>query len=96
MCREDLCIPLNGVEKDTVSVGGTTFATLAAFGDPIGLTWSVEGDVLRVSSENGASVGLGIGRRPPTFTLHDLFTGESVSSTDYGGKKTVFYMWASW
>ena len=45
---------------------------------------------------NDTAVGLGIGHVPPAFTLPDLFTGEMISSGDFLGKKTVFFMWASW
>ena len=41
-------------------------------------------------------VGLSIGHAPPAFTLPDLFTGEMISSSDFRGKKTAFFMWASW
>lgn len=45
---------------------------------------------------NDTAVGLGIGHAPPAFTLPDLFTGEQVSLSDFRGKKTAFFMWASW
>ena len=93
VCRGDLCIPLDG---DTVSVNGEIFAPLTAFGEPLGLRWEVEGDALRVTSAQAVRTGLGIGSRPPDFTLPDLTTGESVSLGDYRGRKAVFYMWASW
>ncbi len=41
-------------------------------------------------------IGLSIGQVPPAFTLPDLFTGEMISSSDFRGKKTAFFMWASW
>jgi hypothetical protein len=41
-------------------------------------------------------IGLGIGHAPPSFTLPDLYTGELISLSDFRGKKTVFFMWASW
>lgn len=45
---------------------------------------------------NDTAIGLGIGQAPPAFTLPDLFTGEMISSGDFLGKKTAFFMWASW
>ena len=45
---------------------------------------------------NDTAVGLGIGHAPPAFTLPDLYTGELISSSDFFGKKTAFFMWASW
>ena len=42
------------------------------------------------------AVGLGIGHTPPAFTLPDLYSGELISLSDFRGKKTVFFMWASW
>lgn len=41
-------------------------------------------------------VGLSIGHVPPVFTLPDLYSGELVSLSDFRGKKTAFFMWASW
>ena len=41
-------------------------------------------------------VGLSIGHAPPAFILPDLYSGEMISSSDFRGKKTVFFMWASW
>jgi len=94
VCKGDLCIPLKGAE--TVSIDGVTYALLTAFGEPLGLRWQAEGDALRVTSGAGGQTGLGIGDRPPDFTLPDLYTGEPVSLSDYRGRKAVFYMWASW
>ena len=41
-------------------------------------------------------IGLGIGQVPPAFILPDLYSGEQVSLSDFLGKKTAFFMWASW
>ncbi len=41
-------------------------------------------------------IGLSIGQVPPAFTLPDLYSGEMISSSDFRGKKTAFFMWASW
>lgn len=96
VCRDDLCIPLNtNGGHDTLDVDGVLFGRLGAFAEPLGLTWSMDGDGLRVKTEQLVS-GLGIGHVPPAFTLPDIYTGESVALSDYRGKKTVFYMWASW
>lgn len=96
VCRDDLCIPLNvaGTE-DTVTVDGLLFGRLAAFGEPLGLSWTQNNGSLTVTTGQ-AVTGLGIGNTPPAFALPDLYSGASVSSSDYVGKKTVFYMWASW
>ena len=96
VCKGDLCIPLNVGKTETVSIDEITYAPLTAFGEPLGLLWQTEADTLRVTSGAGERTGLGIGDRPPDFTLPDLYTGEPVSLSDYRGKKAVFYMWASW
>ncbi len=97
VCKEDLCIPLNTGEEVTVSINGTLYAPLDAFGEPLGLRWQREDGVLRVTTAGkGEQSGLGMGSRPPEFTLPDLYSGDPVSTSDYRGKKTVFYMWASW
>lgn len=41
-------------------------------------------------------IGLSIGHMPPAFTLPDLYSGELISLSDFRGKKTAFFMWASW
>lgn len=94
VCKGDLCIPLR--QAETVSIDRVTYAPLAAFGEALRLRWQAEGDTLRVTSGAGDRIGLGIGARPPDFTLPDLYTGESVSLSDYRGRKAVFYVWASW
>ncbi len=94
ICKGDLCIPLR--QAETVSIGGVTYAPLTAFGEVLGLRWRTEADTLRVTSGVGDRAGLGIGDRPPDFTLPDLYTGDPVSLSDYRGRKAVFYMWASW
>jgi hypothetical protein len=96
VCREDLCIPLNVSDtEDTLTVAGVLFGRLTAFADPLGLVWTLNNGALEVTSGQVVS-GLGIGNVPPPFTLPDLYSGAPVSVSDYRGKKTVFYMWASW
>ncbi len=94
VCRGDLCIPL--LEEETATLDETIYAPLAGMGEALGLSWSLEGKVLRVSATFEEPVGLGIGQVPPAFTLPDLYTNESVASGSFRGKKTVYYMWASW
>ena len=38
---------------------------------------------------------VGVGDSAPDFTLQSL-EGNSVSLSDYRGKKLVLFMWASW
>ena len=98
ICRADLCIPLEADDRRTID--GNDFAYLSSFGEALGLNWTLGVDALRVSlrgeSASSTARGLAIGSRPPVFQLPDLATGELVFSDDYVGKKTVFYMWASW
>jgi hypothetical protein len=95
VCRDDLCIPLN--DGSTIEIDDIVFARLAAFGEPLGLSWEVGGDTLRVKRSGSLKKsGVGIGDRPPEFSLPDLYTGTPVSLQEYRGRKTVFYMWASW
>lgn len=96
VCKGDLCIPLDDSSANTVSIDGVIYAPLAAFAGPLGLRWQMEDDTLRVTFSSTEHTGLGIGDRPPDFTLPDLYTGELVSLRDYRGRKTVFFMWASW
>ncbi len=94
VCKGDLCIPLDGEVMTTVD--GTLYAPLAAFIGPLGYQWQVKGEVVSLVEAKETGRGLGIGDRPPGFTLPDLYTGKPVSLGDYLGKKAVFYMWASW
>jgi hypothetical protein len=96
VCRGDLCIPLNAAGAvDTMEVDGAQHLYLDVCADALSLDVSLEGGSAMVST-NGKEFGLGSGDTPPAFTLPDLFSGTPVSSSDYLGRKTVFYMWASW
>jgi len=96
ICRDDLCIALG--EGDWREIDGAKWMALAAVAEPLQLDYSVENGILRLT--NGAVVvsnsGFAVGQSPPAFSLPDLYTGERVSSASYRGKKTFFYMWASW
>lgn len=94
VCKADLCIPLS--EEETVSIEGEVFAYLSAFGKELGLQWQLADATLTVRTEGRVATGLAVGSRPPVFELPDLSTGSTVSSADYVGKKTVFFVWASW
>ena len=94
MCRGDLCIPLDALQMKDLHDG--LFVRLDAFAEPLDLRWSVEHGLLSVSHGQRGDGGLGVGQTPPAFELPDLFSGELVSSASFRGKKTFFYMWASW
>ena len=96
VCREELCVPLNGAsDHDTRRVDGVDYVYLDSFGDAFGLTWELGEDRLQIHTRNGDR-GLGLGMKPPEFALPDLMTGREVSSTNFLGKPTAFFMWASW
>ena len=96
ICKGDICIPIDVSNTNIVSIKGVIYAPLADFADALGLQWRIKDNALWVISSDVDHIGLGIGDRPPDFTLPDLYTGESVSLKDHYGKKTVFFMWASW
>ena len=96
VCKGDLCIPLNSAGAvDTIQVSGNTLVYLDALTEPLNLKVQTHTDRIEVKMVDSTS-GLGPGQMPPAITLPDLFTGESISSSDYLGRKVVFYMWASW
>lgn len=92
LCKGDLCVPLASDKTEN----GDVYVTIADVAEPFGLGWQVKDQTLRLSLGRQTAVGLGIGQRPPGFTLPDLRTGKPVSLANYAGGKTVFYMWASW
>ena len=96
VCRGDLCIALE--DRDWREVDGAKWLALAAVAEPLQLSYAVADGVLRLSNDAvaGADNGFAIGQVPPAFSLPDLYTGELVSSASYRGKKTFFFMWASW
>ena len=97
VCRGDLCIRLKSDGSEVSLVRNTQYVALSAFGEALGLRWKVDGDAVEVTTMRGnGGVGLGIGARPPGFTLPDLDTGNPVSPADYLGRKAAFYVWASW
>ena len=95
ICRGDLCIPLNaGSSVELMSYDGDEYVYLDVLADALGFLIQQVKEVTMVTTND--TCGSNPGDRPPEFTLPDLFTGESVSSADYLGRKVVFYMWASW
>ena len=96
ICKGDICIPIDVSNTNIVSINDVIYAPLATFAESLGLRWQMKDDALWVISSDVDHIGLSIGDRPPDFTLPDLYTEESVSLKDYYGKKTVFFMWASW
>jgi hypothetical protein len=91
----DVCVPLN--IHDTQKLDGELFARLQSFADPLGITFSLSGDMLSVTHGTPTvSTGFAIGQRPPRFELPDVSSGKLVSSDVYYDKPAVFYMWASW
>ena len=94
MCRGDLCILLAASEVQVLHE--VRFVRIDACAAPLDLRWSVEGGVLSVLQGRQDESRLGIGQVPPVFELPDLFSGALVSSASFRGRKTFFYMWASW
>lgn len=95
-CKGDLCIPLTvGQTEHTLDIEGVKHVYLDALADALNLDVSFDGNRYRVRS-GATSVGVAAGDKAPGFALPDLFTGEMVSSSDYLGRKVVFYAWASW
>ena len=92
LCRGDLCIPLG----QTRTIEGTVYAPLEDVAQPLGVRGQVVGDALVLSQGLDERPGLGVGDRPPSFALPDLYSGETVALEDFAGKRTAFYMWASW
>ena len=92
LCKGDLCLPLTADE----CVDGDVYIALEDVAEPLGLSWQIEAQTLRLTRGGAVDTGLGIGKWPPEFTLPDLYSGEPVSLSSYRGKKAVFYMWASW
>ncbi len=56
----------------------------------------LSGESVKILEPELNDIGLGIGQVPPSFTLPDLYTGEPISPSDFRGKKTAVFMWASW
>ncbi|MEE2657620.1 MAG: hypothetical protein VX733_03885 [Candidatus Latescibacterota bacterium] len=92
----DNCVLLHP-EETLKGDDGVVLGRLAAFAESLDLSWSVSDGVLEVAHDAGdVLTGLGVGDRPPQFSLPDIITGEPRSPSQYTGRKAVFYMWASW
>ena len=93
ICRGDLCVLL--ADDDVAQSDGVDHVVVDHLSDALDFDIRIDGDTAMVISKTGDH-GLSPGDSPPEFALPDLFTGESVSSRAYLGRKVVFYMWASW
>ena len=96
VCHGDRCIPLSiGGSSAIETVEGVAHVYAVHLTAALSLELTQSGGLYIVTRANGV-VGVAAGNRAPAFTLPDLNTGEPVSSTDYAGRKVVFYIWASW
>ena len=94
VCRGQLCVPLN--QHQLKEVGQTLFVDLDHLAEPLGLSWDLTAEALRVEQTGAAPIGLGAGSPPPAFALPALAGGPPLGPRSFIGKKAVFYMWASW
>ena len=94
VCRGDLCIALG--EGDWRESDGHKLLALDAVAAPLQVQYAIREGSLHVTNATKVETGLGVGQVPPAFALPDLYTGERVESSSFIGKKTFFYMWASW
>lgn len=95
LCRGDLCVPIDSSSRRNIE--GRDYVPLEAFGDAFGLRWKSSAKELRVDTNESHEVeGLGMGQIAPPFALPDMYSGEPVSSQAFRGRKSVFFMWASW
>ena len=96
VCCGDLCIPLNvGGAVDTTHIERIEYVYVDLLEDALNLRIQQASEVTMITTTE-TKRGLKPGDMPPEFTLPDLFSGEPVASSDFVGRKTVFYMWASW
>lgn len=90
LCRDELCAPLADGQRNEAD------GTLALEGLCAALDMEVveaDGDwLLRPRS----APGLGVGMRPPGFSLPELDGSAERSPAHFHGRRAVFYMWASW
>jgi hypothetical protein len=97
ICRGDLCIPLDRDGAETVEVNGTIYAPIEAFAGPLELQWTTSSDRLQVwSAARSAEEGSGVGDLAPDIELPGLLSTERVSLSQFRGRRTVFFVWASW
>ena len=94
LCQGDFCVLL--AENDRLAIDGQPCITLQSLAHSFGLECDLKDTDLYISTTERQMPGLGLGMRPPSFTLPDLYTGKLVSLDDFIGKKAIFYMWASW
>ena len=90
LCRDELCAPL-GADQWRAADGGVALEAVCAALDLEALP---RGGVLRLQARRPA--GLGVGARPPAFSLPPLAGGAEVSPAHFYGKRAIYYMWASW
>jgi hypothetical protein len=94
ICLDERCVPIDAESLRTID--GNGYADLASFGEALGLSYAISDHELRVSTSESMHSDGSVGHVAPTFTLPDMRTGEPVLTDFARGRKTVFYVWASW
>jgi hypothetical protein len=67
-------------------------------GDTVTVHGELDSDIIRVTSLERMSIGLGVGEKAPAFSLHDQFGRTQTLATLKGPKGTVllFFRSADW
>jgi len=97
ICQADRCVPLK-IGESAVDIEGTIYAAPKVIAAPFGFSVQTNGaNQIHVLRDGNLSADKGslAGRLAPDFTLPDL-DGKPVRLSDFRGKKTLVYMWASW
>ena len=94
LCKNDRCVPIDADSR--CEIEGISFVDLHSIGGAIGLSWTSDNETLRVVTDDDVDVNAVVRRIVPTFSLPDMYTGEPISTGSFRGRKTAFFMWASW
>ena len=100
VCRADRCAPLklgDGL-NGAVDVDGIVYASPTAIAEPFGFQIRAESPThiaLIEDSGEAANAERAAGLLAPDFVLPEL-DGKPRRLSDFRGKKTLLYLWASW
>ena len=100
VCQADRCVSLKfgDITRGALQMDGIVYASPAAIAEPFGFHIQTKSPNQMEIFKGGikmAGTGNTAGQLAPDFTLPDL-NGNPRKLSDFRGKKTLLYLWASW
>ena len=96
ICKEQQCVPITFDDTSLIATNEVVYASPKMVAELLGLlVSSTSEDQIEINTISRAAQDTRIFEIPAWFSLPDL-KGRKISFSQFRGKKTLLYLWASW